>query len=151
VDLAKDVYHGTCLPQVLDEVLPPSWHSCGSQLVKQGNGLVEELSSRFDNVLTAIDQGGYNGKEKDIFAWQPAHAHPPVPISEAPSTDRSVPKTSKKSHRKENPKGQTTAAAAVVSGSFFAKVDHYANSRLPMNLLPLRLYASLFPEMNNGH
>ncbi|KAJ4302042.1 hypothetical protein N0V88_002178 [Collariella sp. IMI 366227] len=30
-----------------------------------------EISNRFDNVLTKIDQGGYNGKEQDIFAWQP--------------------------------------------------------------------------------
>jgi hypothetical protein len=105
---------------------------------------VDEISNRFDNVLTMIDQGGYNGKEHDIFAWQPAQAptQPPSPV--APVSVKGQPKASKKSHGKDHPKGQTTAAAAVVSGSFFAKVDYYANSRLPMNLPPLKLYVPAF-------
>jgi hypothetical protein len=136
--LAKEVYQGSSIPQLLDEVLP-SWHGCGGQLVRQGNGLVDEISHRFDNVLTMIDQGGYNGREHDIFAWQPTQA-PPQPRSEAMVDEKGPPKASKKSQRKENPKGQTTAAAAVVSGSVFAKVDYYANSRLPLNLPPLKLW-----------
>jgi hypothetical protein len=138
VDLAKEVYQGSPIPQLLDEVLP-SWHGCGGQLVRQGNGLVDEISHRFDNVLTMIDQGGYDGREHDIFAWQPTQA-PPQPRSEVMVDEKGPPKASRKSQRKENPKGQTTAAAAVVSGSVFAKVDYYANSRLPLNLPPLKLW-----------
>jgi hypothetical protein len=42
--------------------------------------------------------------------------------------------------RKDNPKVQTTAVAGtLISGNYFAKVDMYANSRLPLNLPPLQL------------
>ncbi|KAJ0164395.1 hypothetical protein CTA2_1090 [Colletotrichum tanaceti] len=43
-------------------------------------------------------------------------------------------------------KVQTTAVtASVVSGNYFAKVELYANSRLPLNLPPLRLYMPTWP------
>jgi hypothetical protein len=132
--LSHRVCQGTC--RLMD-----GWHGYGGQLVSQSNAMVDEISHRFDNVLTSIDQGGYNGKEHDIFAWEPAQT-PTQPASPgSPVIEKGTPKSSKKSHGKAHPKGQTTAAAAVVSGSFFAKVDHYANSRLPMNLPPLKLYA----------
>jgi hypothetical protein len=89
--------------------------------------------------LTMIDQGCCNGKEHDIFAWQPAEPHASPPPQAARVSDKSQPKASRKSHKTDHPKGQTTAAAVVVSGSFFAKVDLYANSRLPLNLPPLKL------------
>src|SRR5947209_5139494 len=72
VGLVKEVYEGTCIPRLLDRA-PPRWQSCGTQLVHQGGALVDEISDRFDNVLTMIDEGGYNGQENDIFAWQPSH------------------------------------------------------------------------------
>ncbi|KAL2015732.1 hypothetical protein VTK56DRAFT_4903 [Thermocarpiscus australiensis] len=144
VDLAKGICQGTCIPQLLDDVMP-LWHGRGSQLASQGNALMAEISDSLDNVLTMIDRNCYNGKEDDIFAWQPVQLpnHPSPP--EAPVSQRSLPKTSPKSWRKDRPKGQTTAAAAVVSGGVFAKVDLYANSRLPMNLPPLKLYIPTYP------
>ncbi|EAQ86133.1 hypothetical protein CHGG_07386 [Chaetomium globosum CBS 148.51] len=141
--VSNRVHQGT--QQLLDGMLPPSWQSCGGELVSQSNAMVDEISHRFDNVLTKIDCGGYNGKEHDIFAWQSAQTsgHPPSP--ELPAVEKVASKSSRKSHGKAHPKGQTTAAAAVVSGSFFAKVDHYSNSRLPMNLPPLKLYIPTYP------
>ncbi|KAK4119216.1 alpha/beta-hydrolase [Parathielavia appendiculata] len=144
VDLAKEVCQGTCIPRLLNEVLP-SWPNCGNQLVRQGNGLVNEISNRLDNVLTTIDQGGYNGKEHDIFAWQPTQAATPPVSLVAPVSEKGLLKVGKKSSGKGHPKGQTTMAAAVVSGSFFTKVDYYANSRLPMNLPPLKLFIPTYP------
>lgn len=140
VDLAKEICQGTCIPRLIDGALP-LWHGCGGQLVNQGNAMVDEIYSRFDNVLTMIDEGGYNGKERDIYAWQPSQMppHPPPPGPPMPENRAASP--SRRSHRKEHYKGQTTAAAVAVSGSVFTKVDFYANSRLPMNLPPLKLYA----------
>jgi hypothetical protein len=141
-EVSNRVYQGT--QQLLDGMLP-SWHGCGGQLVSQSNAMVDEISHRFDNVLTKIDCGGYNGKEHDIFAWQSAQTQGQPPSPELPAIEKTVTKSSRKSQGKAHPKGQTTAAAAVVSGSFFAKVDHYANSRLPMNLPPLKLYIPTYP------
>ncbi|KXX77610.1 Mono- and diacylglycerol lipase [Madurella mycetomatis] len=149
VDLAKDMSQGTCIPQLIDDTLT-LWQGCGGgQLVNQGNLLMDEISNRLDDVLTMIDRGHCNGKERDILAWQPAQSpsHPPpyLPPSEAPVRERSAPKPSRKSHSKGHPKGQTTAAATVVSGSIFSRVELYANSRLPMNLPPLKLYIPTYP------
>ncbi|KAK4100181.1 alpha/beta-hydrolase [Parathielavia hyrcaniae] len=145
VDLAKEVCQGTCIPRLLNDVFP-SWHSCGNQLVHRSNGLVNEISHRLDNVLTTIDHGGYNGKENDIFTWQPTQAAIPPTSLMAPASDKGLPKASRKSPGKDHTKGQqTTAAAGVVSGSFFTKVDYYVNSRLPMNLPPLKLFIPTYP------
>ncbi len=142
MDLAKEVCQGTCVSRSLGEALP-CWHSCGGQLVSQSNALVDEISDRLNHVLTMIDQGGCDGRERDILAWQPGYVPYQPPPAEPPHTSdkRASSRPRRKSHSKEHPKGQTTAAAAVVSGSFFAKVELYANSRLPMNLPPLKLYA----------
>lgn len=140
VDFAKEIYHATRIPQLLNDALP-LWHGRGSHRPGQGNALVDQISDQLDNVLTMIDEGCYNGQEHDIFAWQPVPGLTQASPLGAPVSDRAPRKSGKKSHQKAHPKGQTTAAAAVVSESFFAKVDRYANSRLPMNLPPLILYA----------
>lgn len=139
VDLAKDLCQSTGIPQLLNDTLPV-WHQCGGQLVKQGNTMADQIIHEFDNMLTMIDQGRYNGKEQDIFTWQPPQAPAPVPL-----TEKGRSRSRRRDHRKDHPKGQTTTAAAVVSESFFAKVDRYANSRLPLNLPPLKLYIPTYP------
>lgn len=161
LDLAKDICQVTGIPRLLDGALP-RWHGgCGGQLVSRGGALVDEISDRFDNVLTMIDQGGYDGKESDIFAWQPSQgpvqqlAPPSLPPPAQPPVNKTVAekglgKASKRSHKTEHPKGQTTAAAAVVSESFFAKVDKYANSRLPLNLPPLKLYVTSMSRLRGS-
>ncbi|KAK3935874.1 alpha/beta-hydrolase [Diplogelasinospora grovesii] len=147
VDLADKICPGTGIPQLFDDGLPP-WHGYKSQLLSQGAALVDQISSRFDSVMTLIDRDRYAGNEKDLFVWQPPgeqHARQSPP-SDTSVAERASPKTRNKKPAKDHPKGQTTAvAAAVVSGSYFAKVELYANSRLPMGLPPLRLYIDTWP------
>ncbi|KAL2268908.1 hypothetical protein VTJ83DRAFT_3754 [Remersonia thermophila] len=147
VDLAKDLYQG--LPHWLGDVLP-SWHASGTQLVQQGNCLVTEISHRFDNVLTAIDQGAYNGREHDIYAWQPGDAITPSASSQAATATetkkKAHSKTEKKPSKRHASKSPTSAPArGGSSGGLFAKVDLYANSKLPMDLPPLKLYIPTYP------
>ncbi|KAL2195133.1 Alpha/Beta hydrolase protein [Corynascus similis CBS 632.67] len=130
--------------QLLDGVFP-SWQGSGSQLIQQGNAVVNEISHRLNNVLTKIDQGGYRGKEHDIYTWQPAQTQTRPASPEPLITEKGHSSSNKKSRSKPHPKGQTSAAAGVVSSSFFAKADCYANSRLPMNLPPLKLYIPTYP------
>jgi len=125
--------------QLLDGVFP-SWQGGGSQLIQQGNAVVNEISHRLNNVLTKIDQGGYRGKEHDIYTWHPAQTQTRPASPEPLIAEKGHSSFNKKSRSKPHPKGQTSAAAGVVSSSFFAKVDCYANSSLPMNLPPLKLY-----------
>lgn len=121
--------------------------SYGAELVDQSNALLNQVSNQFNDVLTMIDRDHYSSHEKEILAWQPQQ--PPqsqelVRVSDSSLSEKSMHKPPKRSHKRDHPKGQTTAAATVVSGSIFSKVELYANSRLPMNLQPLKLYVSFF-------
>ena len=143
LDLAKEMCPGTASRlQSLDGGVP-NLQNRGTQLLNQSAALYDQISDRFNNVMTLIDGDRYVGNEKDLFAWQ--SAQPPPPHSPTPMSVVSAEKalsrpSSRRPRPKDSPKGQTTAvAASVISGNFFAKVELYANSKLPMDLPPLRL------------
>ncbi|KAI0017012.1 Alpha/Beta hydrolase protein [Xylariomycetidae sp. FL0641] len=146
VDLAQVSVH-----QIIDDGLP-RWHSYGTQLLNQGAAMYEQIWNRFDDVMTSIDRGRMVGTENELFMYQDAvPASPPADANRrmsAPETARrgSAPKCQVKKGKKDVPKGQTTAVAtSLISGGYFAKVDLYANSKLPMNLPPLKLYIPTYP------
>lgn len=136
VDLAEGLCPRTGLPQLFDDGLP-SWHNYRTQILNQGAALYDQISSRFDDVVTLIDRDRYVGSEKHNVPHQPVMTTPPPAPSPA---GRGSEKVTKKSYARNQPKGQTTAlATSVMSDSYFAKVDLYANSRLPMHLPPFKL------------
>ncbi|KAH8879567.1 alpha/beta-hydrolase [Thozetella sp. PMI_491] len=146
VNLADDMMPAANFPQLFDDGLP-SWHGYKTRLVNQSAALCDQISSRFGNVMTLIDRDGYEGNEKDLFVCRPGWQWPEAPTSVAPSTEKApARKTGKSAPTKDHPKGQTTAvAASVLSGDYFAKVELYANSKLPMKLPPLDLYVNTYP------
>lgn len=147
IDLAKDLCQGSGIQKLFEEAVP-SWQGRGNELVCQGNALIDQISNQFNDYLTLIDQDHHKAREKEILAWNPDHLGqqpPQLPPSDALVSMKSISKSSRRTHKKDHPKGQTTATATVVSGSIFTKVDLYANSRLPMNLQPLRLYIPTYP------
>lgn len=115
----------------------------------QNNTSMNQLYHRFNDVMTLIDCERFAGNERDLFLCQQG--------SDAGSSSTDVTTTRGQpsgTHKKKNeqrkqsghPKGQTTGvAASVISGNYFAKVELYANSRLPMNLPPLKLYIPTWP------
>jgi hypothetical protein len=127
---------------------PSTWHGTGlgTQLLNQTAAVVDQISSRFDRIMTMIDVEKYTGNEPGLFT-----SHPAMPMHTAghhlyhPNVEVPVPEKSKKAKtraERENlhPKGQTTAiAVSVASGSYFDKVELYANSRLSRQLPPLKL------------
>jgi len=136
LDLAKEI----CNPKNIDNnVSCNALQECGTQLLNQSAALYDQISDRFNDVMTLIDGDRYVGNEKDLFAWQSNQSPPHPPASAATSNEKGGLKAKPKPRPKDHPKGQTSAAAAVISGSFFAKVELYANSKLPMDLPPLRL------------
>lgn len=127
------------LQKTIDDNVP-GLQGCGTQLLNQSAALYDQISDRFNDVMTLIDGDQYKGNEKDLFAWQPPSQAPPHPTSVVKSGEKGLAKTKQKSKTKDQPKGQTTAvAASVISSNFFAKVELYANSKLPLDLPPLRL------------
>ncbi|KAK0727477.1 Alpha/Beta hydrolase protein [Lasiosphaeria miniovina] len=143
VDLAKEICPNSNFPPIFDDGLP-RWHGYSSQLLNQSAAMADQISSRFNDVVTLIDCERYAGNEGDLFTWQPGYEQQlPTDMNVG---DKGLLKPGKKNLAKGQPKGQTTAvAASVMSGSFFAKVDLYSNSKLPMNLPPLRLYIPTYP------
>ncbi|KAI0123483.1 Alpha/Beta hydrolase protein [Xylariales sp. AK1849] len=142
VDLANNIVPGNVVHQVFDDGLP-RWHCHATQLLNQSAALCDQISTKFNDVMTSIDCEKYAGNEKDLFLYRPSPASPPSTTSLPPVVDKALPK---KSSKKDAPKGQTTAvASSLISGSYFAKVELYANSRLPMNLPPLKLYIPTYP------
>lgn len=133
---------------------------------QQGDAATDHMYQRFNNVMTLIDRERYDGDEKDLFVCNSdSSSSSSSSLSSSSTTSNSTStavtttkgqlskqkktQASSKAHHQHAPKGQTTAvASSVVSGSYFAKVELYANSRLPMNLPPLKLYMPTWPLLS---
>jgi hypothetical protein len=141
-DLAEELYPGsTSVPRIFDSNAG-QWHGYSNQLLGDSAALYDQLSASFNNVMTRIDGDRYDGHENELFMLRPGLGQPqgqsPQPTPQA--ADMAMGKKDQRTYPRDHPKGQTTAvAASVVSGNYFAKVELYGNSRLPMSLPPLRL------------
>ncbi|CAK7229324.1 hypothetical protein SCUCBS95973_007182 [Sporothrix curviconia] len=130
VNLATDMLPMS-VPHLFED-RPAAWHvqAPGTTLLNQGAALYDQLSSRFDRVMTAIDRDRYEGSEGELFSYGP------TPQPAGPHTPGGKP---------DYHKGQTTGVvSSLISGSYFAKVDFYANSKLPLNLPPMKLYIASY-------
>lgn len=139
VDTAEEIFPGTGLPQLFSDGLT-SWHGHGTQMLDRSGALYDQLSTTFNDVMTSIDREAYSGDEKDLFVWHPETGPGPSQPSHGESAERGFTKKAKKPSPRDNSKGTSTVAASLISANCFAKVELYANSRLPMDLPPLRLY-----------
>lgn len=111
------------------------------------NNSMNHLYTRFNDVMTLIDRERYCGDERDLFICRQDDAESSAP-TEITTRGQVTGKPKKNQTRKQSshPRGQTTGvAASVISGNYFAKVELYTNSRLPMNLPPLKLYIPTWP------
>lgn len=144
VDLANKIVPYDVVHQVIDDGLP-RWHCHASQLLNQTAALYDQIQTKFNEVMTSIDCERFSGHEGDLFQYQST----PSQVSSTPSppvTAGDKSRTKKKGKKDTTPKGQTTAVvSSLAQGGYFAKVDLYANSRLPDNLPPLRLYIPTWP------
>lgn len=141
----------------------------------------DDISKRFNDVMTMIDCECLDGSEMDLFSCSPSTSdarHDKSRDKHRPSRkeprrtksvddleERALFKPSKKvkeSEVKKHHSGDKTkaskekssdkdkiqpanVAASVVAGTYFSKVECYANARLPSNLPPLSLYMSTWP------
>ena len=130
VNLATDMLP-ISMPHFFDD-RPAAWHVHvhvpGTTLLNQGAALYDQVSSKFDRVVTAIDRDRYEGNENELFSYGASSPLAGPLVSSGPSGTRN------------RRKGQSTGAvSSLISGSYFAKVDLYANSKLPLNLPPMTL------------
>ncbi|KAH7032749.1 Alpha/Beta hydrolase protein [Microdochium trichocladiopsis] len=127
----------------------PRWHSYGSQLLNQSAAMYDQFAGMFNDVISLIDRDTYTGNENALFMYQQP-GPPPVatPSQEISKKTKETPKESRaKDVRSKGAVGAPTVVVAdsIVPGGYFSKVEYYANSRLPMDLRPLRLYIPTYP------
>ncbi|EQB46469.1 hypothetical protein CGLO_14484 [Colletotrichum gloeosporioides Cg-14] len=130
-------------PQFFDE---PNFHPHATQLINSTAACVDQIAGCFNDVMTMIDGGKLSGHEKALFTYQQQPAPSEQQQQVVPYEGKRSGKTSSSSKKKKesHSKGQGVAES-VASGSYFSKVDMYANARLPLNLPPLRLYMPTWP------
>lgn len=116
------------------------------------NAAYDDIRNRFDSVMTLIDCESLSGHENTLFLCQEptsqnslvsskqqavVHQHSePLPNQE---TERALNLRKKRSGEQKKALQTAHVAVSVVSGNYFSKVELYANSKLAMNLPPLRL------------
>jgi hypothetical protein len=115
----------------------PPLHSQGSQYLNQGIGLCDLISSKFDAVITLIDGERFSGDERELAVFIPPQPQP-QPMwqqqqQETGYTDREIVRGKSKGMV------NNSVSSALTSTNYFAKVNLYANSRLPANLPPMKL------------
>lgn len=141
---------GSVVNMVAHEVLPPSLdvNCCGAaQLFSQSAALYDDLSAKFNDMMTGIETDRFKGREADIIhiAPPPGYVFPNVsaappghPLAGPVHVDGPADRKETRPKGADLSKGQATTAA-VFSGSLFSKVDMYANSRLPLKLPPFKV------------
>lgn len=145
VNLADQLMPGV-VPALLNDGLNLRGGEC-NQFAGPGAAALNQLGDRFNDVMTQIDRDRYAGNERDLFTYRPDSESDSSTETTTRGHQLGKPRKNQSSHRGHaTSKGQTAAAAAsVLSGNYFAKVELYANSRLPMDLPPLRLYIPTWP------
>jgi hypothetical protein len=141
-----------CVPgaRIFNEGISLSSHVPGTQIINNGlpvwnfegpesDALYKLISSKLDAVVTLIDGEKFSGDEKDLWVSQP-------PATQ--NQERQV-VAARKDTVKERPKGKLKdetsgpIATAIVNTNYFAKVGLYANSKLPADLPPVKLYVQI--------
>jgi hypothetical protein len=112
----------------------PALQQQGTQYLNQGAALCDLISSKFDAVITQIDGERFSGDEAELVVYEQ-----PQPMWQQ-ERDYTGPE-----HIQGKSKGMVnnSVSSALVSTNYFAKVNLYANSRLPPNLPPMKLYVTL--------
>lgn len=154
-------YHGNTIPSQnsLDQHAPPppprqqpparprtpkKWSS--AYVIDLADSAVssvyDDVSARLDDVMTRIDREAVSATEAGLFFCRgggtPGVEDEYTSASEGEALDRSL------AHERK-PRKKKTRARKQKDGSRFAKVELYANSKLPLSLPPLRLYMPTWP------
>jgi hypothetical protein len=111
----------------------PPLYSQGTQYISQGVALCDMISSKLDAVITLIDGERFSGDERELTVFTP-----PQPIWQQEQQESGY---AERGLGKGKSKGMVnnSVSSALTSTNYFAKVNLYANSRLPFDLPPMKL------------
>lgn len=109
-----------------------------TQYLNQAAALMDQISSKFDAVITMIDGERFSGDERELAIF----ASPPIWQQQQEESGYSERGLSK---GKSKGMVNNSVSSALTTTNYFAKANLYANSRLPPNFPPLKLYIPTFP------
>jgi hypothetical protein len=107
--------------------LNDQWNQISAQYLHQGAALCDRISSKFDAVITCMDEERFSGDERDLRIQQYPADHQYTYTDSSRNTSQAV------------------SVPASTSTNHFSKVWSYSNSRLPPYLPPLKLYIPTYP------
>ncbi|PQE34119.1 class 3 protein [Rutstroemia sp. NJR-2017a WRK4] len=107
--------------------------------LQQSCPLYDLISSKLCSVVTLIDEEQFSGDDKELAVYQQDPSTWHLEHTGASSRDLAPHKLRSKGRSRE---GQPSEATYT---NYFSRVNDYANSKLPMNLPPMRLYMSTYP------
>lgn len=109
-----------------------TWQKQGTQYLNQGAALIDCISSKLDAVITQIDGERFSGDVKELVVYE----------QRAPMWEQERNARSEYSQGKSRGIVNSSISSALISTNYFAKVHLYANSRLPPDLPPMKLYVN---------
>ncbi|KAL6704889.1 hypothetical protein ACN47E_007572 [Coniothyrium glycines] len=101
----------------------------------RGAALCDIISSKFDAVVTSIDDQCFSGKEQDLVIYDDEQR------PQRPPTSRSPPSETKG----RVPQNLEEVSRGCKGSNYFSKVWLYSNSRLPPHLPPFKVYIPTYP------
>jgi hypothetical protein len=106
----------------------------GTEFLCKGAALYDLISSKLDAVVTSIDSDEFSGDERDLAVDAP----PSMGQDDTEYTNRDI--------LRGKSKGvvNNSISSALISTNYFSKVNLYANSKLPPDLPPMKLYVLSF-------
>lgn len=115
-----------------------------TEYLNRGAALYDQIGTKFNDVITLIDEECFNGGEKELnftYTCPPEPFQSPLIAGIRGGGDAVVTAAGRKASKGVN----QAVTSAVTSTNHFSKANLYANSRLPAHLKPLRVYMPTWP------
>lgn len=116
--------------------------------LNRGAALCDQLASKFNDVISLMDEETFTGNEEDLrlIHLQSPLSSPSLAAAQAANhggASKALVPARKRGATKVN--DSSTSQKTFTTANVFAKAALYANSRLPADLPPLRIYITTWP------
>lgn len=115
-----------------------------TEYLNRGAALCDQVASKLNDVISMMDEESFVGNEQDLGLL--CFLSPPLAIHEGShSASRGAAPKDSVPGRNSKSSDFPTSQKALTTASVFAKPAAYANSRLPSDLPPFRVYMPTWP------